>query len=60
MKKNLKPMPRPNSYCLGHPIRAVGSCSKNDRETVSAVAHLLASGRVRITRQGRLLRAQVC
>ena len=60
MKKNsliLKPRPK---LSLGDLIFAVGSCTKNRKETVAAVADLLASGQVRVQSNGQLLRAKVC
>jgi hypothetical protein len=53
MKKNLKKAARSN-YSLGDLIMA-----KNNRETVAAVADLLESGRVRLSSQGRKIRARV-
>ena len=50
--------PRAN-YSLGDLILAVSSYSKNNRETVAAVADLLESGRVRLNSQGRKVRARV-
>jgi hypothetical protein len=58
MKKNLKKATRAN-YSLGDLILAVSSFSKNNRETVAAVADLLESGRVRLSSQGRKVRARV-
>lgn len=58
MKKNLKTASRVN-YSLGDLILAVSSFSKNNRETVAAVADLLDSGRVRLSSQGRKVRARV-
>ena len=58
MKKNLKKATRAN-YSLGDLIVAVSSFSKNNRETVAAVADLLESGRVRLSSQGRKVRARV-
>ncbi len=45
---------------LGDLIFAVGSCTKNSKETVAAVADLLGSGKVRVQSNGQLLRARVC
>lgn len=59
MKKNVSKNNR-NSYSLGDLILAVSSYSKNNRETVAAVADLLESGRVRFQTNGRKLRAHVC
>jgi hypothetical protein len=58
MKKNLKTASR-TSYSLGDLILAVSSYSKNNRETVAAVADLLESGQVRLSSQGRKVRARV-
>jgi hypothetical protein len=60
MKKNtliLKPRPK---LSLGDLILAVSSCTKNTKETVAAVADLLASGKVRVQSDGRFSRAKVC
>lgn len=60
MKKNkliLKPRPK---LSLGDLVMAVSSCTKNTKETVATVADLLASGKVRVQSNGRLLRARVC
>lgn len=59
MKKNLKKAARNTDYSLGDLILAVSSYSKNNRETVAAVADLLESGRVRFASQGRKVRARV-
>ena len=59
MKKNTAKNTR-NNYSLGDLILAVSSYSKNNRETVAAVADLLESGRVRFQTNGRKLRAHVC
>ena len=56
--KNLKKAARAN-YSLGDLIMAVSSYTKNNRETVAAVADLLESGRVRLSSQGRKIRARV-
>ncbi|MCX6978624.1 MAG: hypothetical protein NTX04_12000 [Verrucomicrobia bacterium] len=58
MKKNLKKIARVN-YSLGDLIMAVSSVSNNNGETVAAVADLLESGRVRLSSQGRKIRARV-
>ena len=57
-KNNLKTANRVN-YSLGDLILAVSTFSKNNRETVAAVADLLESGRVRFSGQGRKVRARV-
>ncbi len=58
-KTHLKKAARSN-YSLGDLIVAVSSYSKNNRETVAAVADLLETGRVRFSSQGRKIRARVC
>lgn len=58
MKKNLMKVARVN-YSLGDLIMAVSSVSNNNGETVAAVADLLESGRVRLSSQGRKIRARV-
>ncbi|MFL6553345.1 MAG: hypothetical protein ACJ8KF_16700 [Chthoniobacterales bacterium] len=45
---------------LGDLILAVSSCTRSSKETVAAVADLLASGKVRVQDNGRFLRARVC
>ncbi len=59
MKKNIEKNTRSN-YSLGDLILAVSSYSKNNRETVAAVADLIESGRVRFQTNGRKVRAHVC
>lgn len=59
MKKNLKKAARSTNYSLGDLILAVSAYSKNSRETVAAVADLLESGQVRLSSQGRKVRARV-
>ena len=59
MKKNLKKSHRSDQYSLGDLILAVSTYSKNNRETVAAVADLLDSGKVRFSSQGRKIRARV-
>ena len=58
MKKPLKKTAR-NNYSLGDLILAVSSSSKNNRETLAAVADLLESGQVRLNSHGRKVRARV-
>jgi hypothetical protein len=58
-KNNLILKPRPK-LSLGDLIFTVGSCTKNTKETVAAVADLLASGQVRVKSNGQFLRAKVC
>jgi len=59
MKNNLRKAERAN-LSLGELILLVSSCSKNNRETVAAVADLLDTGRVRLQSNGRKVRARVC
>jgi hypothetical protein len=47
------------SLSLGDLILAVSSCSRNQRETVAAVADLLESGRVRMMSGAVKVRAHV-
>ena len=58
MKKTLKKSARSNPS-LGDLILAVSSYSKNNRETIAAVADLLESGQVRLHSNGRKVRARV-
>lgn len=58
MKKNLKKAARTN-YSLGDLILAVSSSSKNNSETIAAVADLLESGKVRLNSNGRKVRARL-
>ena len=63
MKRNLqfRQIMRPRArLSLGDLILAVSSCTQSSKETVAAVADLLASGRVRVKDNGRFLRARVC
>lgn len=48
------------SYSLGDLIVAVSSCSRNSREAAAAVADLLESGKVRLAKSGRPIRAKLC
>jgi len=57
MKKNLKKASR--NFSLGELIMAVSNYTKNNRETVAAVADLLDSGRVRFSSRGQKIRARV-
>ena len=59
MKKPLKKSQRAVQYSLGDLILAVSSYSKNNRETVAAVADLLESGQVRLNTKGRKVSARV-
>ena len=58
MKKSLKSTNRSN-LTLGDLVLAVSSFSRNKNETAAAVADLLESGRVRLTNNGRTIRARV-
>lgn len=58
MKKSLKSTNRSN-LTLGDLVLAVSSFSRNMNETAAAVADLLESGRVRLTNNGRIIRARV-
>jgi hypothetical protein len=60
MKKNSLILKPRQKLSLGDLIFTVGSCTKNTRETVAAVADLLASGKVRVQSNGQFLRAKVC
>lgn len=57
MKKHLRKNNR--NLSLGDLILAVSAVSKNNKETIAAVADLLESGRVRLQSQGRSVRARV-
>ena len=57
MKKPLKVAHR--NYTLGDLILAVSNHSRNNRETIAAVADLLESGRVRLQAGHRAIRARV-
>ncbi|PYJ28405.1 MAG: hypothetical protein DME90_07905 [Verrucomicrobia bacterium] len=60
MKRNRQILKRRARFSLGDLILAVSSCTNSNRETVAAVADLLASGQVRVQDNGRFLRARVC
>jgi aconitase A len=63
MKRNrqFRQIMRPRArLSLGDLILAVSSCTQSSKETVAAVADLLASGQVRVQDNGRFLRARVC
>jgi aconitase A len=60
MKRNQQILKRRTRFSLGDLIVAVSSCTNSNRETVAAVADLLASGQVRVHDNGRFLRARVC
>lgn len=53
------PSLKKSQFSLGDLIMAVSSCSKNNREAVAAVADLLETGTVRLTANGRKVRARV-
>ena len=50
---------RRQNLTLGDLVLAVSSVSRNTNETAAAVADLLESGRVRLTNNGRIIRARV-
>ncbi len=56
MKKILKSN---NRLTLGDLVTAVTSVSRNLNEAAAAVADLIESGRVRLTSNGRIIRARV-
>ena len=58
MNASLKSSRRPN-LTLGDLVLAVSSVSRNTNETAAAVADLIESGRVRLTNNGRAVRARV-
>ena len=58
MKRISKNATRSN-LTLGDLVLAVSSSSRNMNETAAAVADLLESGRVRLTNNGRIIRARV-
>lgn len=58
MKTSFKSSRRQN-LTLGDLVLAVSSVSRNTNETAAAVADLLESGRVRLTNNGRTIRARV-
>ncbi len=60
MKKNQQIFKSPQKLSLGDLILAVSSCTESTKETVAAVADLLASGKVRVQKDGRFTRARVC
>lgn len=59
MEKNSQILKPTQKLSLGDLILAVSSCTKNTKETVAAVADLLASGQVRVESNGRMTRARV-
>ena len=58
MKSSFKTSRR-QALTLGDLVLAVSSFSRNANETAAAVTDLLESGRVRLTNNGRILRARV-
>jgi hypothetical protein len=58
MKRTSKSNTRPG-LTFGDLVLAVSSFSRNSNETAAAVADLLESGRVRLTTNGRIIRARV-
>jgi S-adenosylmethionine:tRNA-ribosyltransferase-isomerase (queuine synthetase) len=60
MKKTNQILKPKQKLSLGDLILAVSSCTKNTKETVAAVADLLASGQVRVQNNGRYTRARIC
>lgn len=58
MKSSLKTIRRQN-LTLGDLVLAVSSVSRNANETAAAVTDLLESGRVRLTNNGRSIRARI-
>ena len=56
MKKNLSKTSR---LTLGDLVLAVSSVSRSSNETAAAMSDLLESGRVRITSNGRIIRARI-
>jgi broad specificity phosphatase PhoE len=60
MKKTNQILKAAQPLSLGDLILAVSSCTKSTKETVAAVADLLASGQVRVESNGQFTRARVC
>ena len=58
MKSSFKTSRRQN-LTLGDLVLAVSSVSRNNNEAAAAVADLIESGRVRLTNNGRAIRARV-
>jgi hypothetical protein len=52
-------MKKTHKLTLGDLIAAVSSVSRSLNETAAAVSDLLESGRVRLTTNGRVIRARV-
>ena len=57
--KNIYKKINRTKYSLGELISIVGSCARNSRETIAAMADLLDSGRVVIRKNGRARRVRV-
>ena len=60
MKKNTQILHSSQKISLGDLILAVSSCTRNNKETVAAVADLFGSGQVQLESKGRCTRARVC
>ncbi|MBA3272800.1 MAG: hypothetical protein H0T11_02870 [Chthoniobacterales bacterium] len=60
MKTTTRQILNQKKLSLGDLVLAVSSCTKSTKETVAAVADLLASGQVRVENNGHLTRARVC
>lgn len=58
MKKTFKHH-SPGTFTLGDLVFAVSSVSRNSNEAAAAVSDLLESGKVRLTSNGRTIRARV-
>ena len=58
MKKFNKSTVRPG-FTFGDLVLAVSSVSRNSNEAAAALSDLLESGKVRLTNNGRALRARV-
>ena len=58
MKKTSKHHSR-GSFTLGDLVFAVSSVSRNSNEAAAAVSDLLESGKVRLTNNGRTVRARI-
>ena len=58
MRKPIKSAPRPG-FTFGDLVVALSSVSRNSNETAAALTDLLESGKVRLTNNGRTIRARV-
>jgi hypothetical protein len=58
MKKSPR-KPSQVTYTLGQLIAIVGSCAKDNRETVAAVADLLSRGTVAVVKNGQPRRVRL-